>query len=92
MANLRYGSLDPAVFAGSMADEIERALNRLLPAGHKLTFDDAEAMRDRRRLFVAIAEGVLRYLEAHENDLELDFTDVPVSGTFEAHLDFEVSQ
>jgi hypothetical protein len=53
-----------ADFAGSMAQEIELELNRLLtndglPA---LPLDDTPETRDRRRLFVAIARGVVRHM------------------------------
>jgi hypothetical protein len=54
----------PSDFSGSMAQAIEVELNRLLtndglPA---LPLDDTPETRDRRRLFVAIARGVVRHM------------------------------
>jgi len=86
---LRYGDLDPGTFAGSMADEIEKAFNR---HGPPLPTTDSQETRDRRRLFVAIAEGVIRHLDANESAFRVVFDDVPVSGTFDAHVEVDVSE
>ena len=54
----------PAVFADSMAADIEAAFSELLQdAGlPPLADDNSKESRDRRRLFVAIARGVVRHL------------------------------
>jgi hypothetical protein len=56
----------PAEFANSMAAEIEAAFSELLQdAGlPPLADDNSKESRDRRRLFVAIAQGVVRHLVA----------------------------
>lgn len=56
----------PSEFAASMAATIEAELNRLLQAEGlpRLPVDDnSRETRDRRRLFVAIARGILRHLD-----------------------------
>lgn len=56
----------PPEYADSMAATIEAELNRLLQADGlpRLPVDDnSQETRDRRRLFVAIARGVLRHLD-----------------------------
>jgi hypothetical protein len=57
-------------FAGSMADRMDRELDRLMrvddPAGKEvgLSFDDTDKdVRARRRLFVAIARGIVLHLQ-----------------------------
>jgi len=55
---------DPA-FLNSMASEIENQLNTLMTNDNlpKLSMDPSNrSVRDRRRLFVAIARGVVRHL------------------------------
>jgi hypothetical protein len=58
---------NPAAFAGSMAAAIESALNALLLAEGRpaLPIDNSAETRDRRMLFVAIAQGVVNHLAAH---------------------------
>lgn len=56
----------PADFAGSMAAAMEAALNDLLSADGMKTFPvdtNSQDARDRRRLFVAIARGLVRHLK-----------------------------
>jgi hypothetical protein len=56
----------PAAFAGSMADAIETAMHDLLPPEQQFDpNDNSKESRDRRILFVAIAQGVVSYLNAH---------------------------
>lgn len=57
----------PAAFANSMAAAIEAELNALLAADGlpQLDIDNTPESRDRRRLFAAIARGVVRHL--HDN-------------------------
>ena len=65
----------PSEFAGSLAEAIENALNALLVA------DDMDQLpvnnnlpetRDRRRLFVAIAQGLANYLDGREVEFTYD--------------------
>ena len=57
----------PSAFANSMAAAIEAELNTLLLADGlpQLDIDNTPESRDRRRLFAAIARGVVRHL--HDN-------------------------
>ena len=57
-----------AAFAGSMADAMEQAMDDLLFAdkGIHLPAADTEERKDRRRLFIAIAAGVINHLAAHD--------------------------
>ncbi len=54
----------PADFAGSMAKEIEDALNALLVSEGRdpVSTENTTATRDRRMMFVAIAQGVVNHL------------------------------
>lgn len=66
-----------AAFADSMAQAIETELNRLLvndglPA---LPVDDSLETRDRRRLFVAIARGVVRHMAENRAAVTVERTD-----------------
>jgi hypothetical protein len=73
------GGVDPTSFANSMAGAIEDALNALLDAAGKdrLPADDTEQTRDRRRLFVAIATGVVEHLKANPAAFKVVFTNLP---------------
>lgn len=76
MAPLYAGSL--ASFAGSMAEAIEQALDQtLLEAGLPPMPDpltaDANELRSRRILFLAIARGVINYLRQNEDAFQLHF-------------------
>jgi hypothetical protein len=65
---------DYSLFTNSMADEIEQQLNTLmvgddLPA---LSFDvNDRTVRDRRRLFVAIARGVCLHLANNKDAFDI---------------------
>jgi hypothetical protein len=63
------GSDTPAEFADSMAAHIEAAFSDLLQdAGlPPLADDNSKESRDRRRLFVAIARGIVRHLVEHQD-------------------------
>lgn len=75
MAQLRPGRMgkasDPAGarppdFANSMADAMDTAFHNLLLAESMKTFEvntNSKEARDRRRLFVAIAQGIVRHLK-----------------------------
>jgi hypothetical protein len=72
---LKPGDLTAANFAGSMAEAIENALWALLPAD--LQFDKADTSaqaQDRRRLFVAIAQGVVQHLVDHADAFAITHT------------------
>lgn len=61
---LKPGSLSD--FTGSMAEQIESELNTLMTSDGlpPMVMDAADpSVRDRRRLFVAIARGVIRHLQ-----------------------------
>jgi hypothetical protein len=67
----------PPEFAGSMAEAMENALNDALSGDGMKTFvvsTNTQEARDRRRMFVAIAVGVVAYLK-HNTDA-LDILDV----------------
>ena len=55
----------PAVYANSMAAHIEQAFNALLEEEGlpRMPDDNSKESRDRRRLFVAIARGIVRHLD-----------------------------
>jgi hypothetical protein len=63
----------------SMAAAIERQLNRLLvDAGlDQLPGDDTAEARDRRRMFAAIARGVIEHLAANPGALKIEITNAP---------------
>lgn len=75
-----------------MAAAIERNLGKLLPEG--LRPDDTAEARDRRRLFAAIARGVIEHIAAHPEALTVVFTKVPAGenvSDFQAHVHVDVS-
>lgn len=74
MADLKAGGLGsridpaiPAAFANSMAAAMESALNSLLASEGNPTVpvDNTPESRDRRILFLAIAQGVVNHLAAN---------------------------
>jgi hypothetical protein len=91
MADQLYdGSLGD--FAGSMAQDIEEALNELrLQAGLQsfpLTGDTRDG-RDRRMFFIAIARGVIRHLRNNEAAFKISINlgeDFPTASTH-PHID-----
>ena len=58
----------------TMAAEIEWHLNYLLPEAYKLAPEDSPEARERRRLFAAIARGVVEHLAEHPEALQVVFT------------------
>jgi len=56
-------------FAGSMAAAMEAALNVLLAAEGRPTVpdDNSSETRDRRILFLAISQGIVNHLAAHQD-------------------------
>lgn len=66
----------PGDFAGSMAKAMEDALNELLSdeeGREPVSTENTSETRDRRIMFVAIARGILRHLDA--NQAAFDVTD-----------------
>jgi len=73
----KVGSGKPADFAGSMAEAMEDALNKLLlnETPSMKTFDvntNSQEARDRRRMFVAIAQGIIRHLKDNAGALWIE--------------------
>ncbi len=76
-ANLRPDR-KPDEFKGSMAEAIENAFYQLLAADGMRTFErdtDSNDARDRRRLLVAIAQGVVRHLVDNAGAFQVTFVD-----------------
>ena len=76
----------PSEFASSMASTIEEEFNRLLAAEGlpPLTLDNSTDSRDRSRLFVAIARGVLRHLDENRTAITVHCVEgTDVSPTFD---------
>jgi len=74
MPLLNGGSV--AAFTGSMAEVMENELKAEYQAvfGEAMPDGDADEQRGRRMLFVAIARGMLKYLEAHQNEFMTGIT------------------
>jgi hypothetical protein len=95
MAPLKPGALsspkDPNAFAASMAAAIEDAYCNSLAADGKSVFDrstNTETDRDRRRVFVAIAQGVTEHLRANADALRVT-ADVPLPPN--THIEIDVA-
>ena len=71
---LKAGTLDD--FGGSLAALIEQRLDAMLQADGLpgLPSGPADQVRDRRRLFVAIAQGVVQHLAANPGAFEIKLT------------------
>jgi hypothetical protein len=67
----------PSAFANSMAAAIEAELNILLEADGlpALDIDNSPESRDRRRLFAAIARGVVRHLRDNLDAIKVERLD-----------------
>jgi hypothetical protein len=83
---IRPGTLD--TFAGSMAEAIETELNLMLGADGLplLPIDASRETRDRRRLFVAIARGVVQHLAANQASIVVPYDDSGLPRTTTATL------
>jgi hypothetical protein len=71
------GSAKPGEFVGSMAEAMENALNDLLSNDGINRFEvntNSEEARARRRIFVAIAQGVLSHLQHNADSLWIENT------------------
>jgi hypothetical protein len=66
LQDLKPGYVVGPEFQGSMAQAIEIAFNELQPEASKLAPDESDpATIEHRKLFVAIARGVVRHLAAN---------------------------
>jgi hypothetical protein len=81
----------PADFAGSMAEAMENAFNASLSDDGMKTFHvdtNTQEARDRRRIFVAIATGLVQYLKHNSAALEiLNAAHLPTGETIVVHTD-----
>lgn len=83
----------PAEFAGSMADYIEKAYWDALDDDGKKTFDrstNTETDRDRRRIFVAIARGVLGYINDNQAAFTIASTGLPSGSSLDVSVQVEL--
>jgi hypothetical protein len=80
----------PSEFANSMADAMDSAFHALL-AAEGTTFEletNSKEARDRRRLFVAIAQGVVRHLWEHGKALTVvNSLNNPTGETIQVEVD-----
>jgi len=77
---LKPGNMNPDDLVDSMADLIDTEFDQLLRNDglDGLTFDMTDRMvRDRRRLFVAIARGVVKHLVANANAFSVTMVKPP---------------
>lgn len=92
--NFTIVASDYSEFANSMAERIEDELDALLALDGLPTLPtDAgdREVRDRRRLFVAIARGVVRHLVDHNNEIDIVVPDGGGGGgTTTVHPTFDV--
>jgi hypothetical protein len=80
----------PDQYANSLASSIEDALNNLLvnDGFPKLPDNNLEETRQRRRLFVAIAQGVVRHLRDHGGAFTVvDASNNPTGETIQLQVD-----
>lgn len=78
----------PPEFNGSMAEAMETALNALLIAEGRpeLLRDNSTESRDRRLLFVAIAQGVVNHLTANQAAFTIRDDDDNVLSEHNVHI------
>ena len=90
--NFTLVASDYSEFVNSMAERIEDELDALLSLDGLPTLptdaNDRE-VRDRRRLFVAIARGVVGHLVDHRTEIDLEVPD-GIGGTTTVNPTFEV--
>jgi hypothetical protein len=75
------GVFDNSPYNGSLAAQIETELNSLLAADglQTLPLDNTQETRDRRRLFVAIARGMIRHLHDQQASIDVKVSVVPAT-------------
>lgn len=79
----------PAEFSNSMAAAIEAAFNSILAAEGKPTFDpddNSRQARDRRMLFVAIAQGIMNHLVANQSAFQIWDGGLPTGESIEIQI------
>jgi hypothetical protein len=97
--NFASDTTDYGPYVNSMAAEIERQLNLLLelddlpalpgnPSDAHPDEDDRE-VRDRRRLFVAIARAVVKHLNDNRTAIDIQVPD-GLGGTVTVHPSFDI--
>ena len=79
--DLGGGAFDNTPYVGSLAAQIEAELNLLLQNDglQTLPLDNSQETRDRRRLMVAIARGVIRHLRDNANAIDVSFGSPPIT-------------
>jgi hypothetical protein len=90
--NLTIVPNDYTQYAGSMAEQIEIQLNALLGLdGLPSLPGDAHdrEVRDRRRLFIAIARAVVKHLNDNRDAIDIDVPD-GLGGTARVNPTFEI--
>ncbi len=77
--DLGGGVFDNTPYDNSLAAAIEHELNLLLQADGLATLplDNTQDTRDRRRMFVAIARGVVRHLRDNANAIDVTVSVTP---------------
>ncbi len=79
------GSNNPSEYVNSLALEMEEALNDILVAEGREPIDtnnnDRET-RDRRILFLAIAQGIVRHMKANQSAFRIRRADNSVSSNW----------
>jgi hypothetical protein len=90
MADLKAGTVaNPNDFAASMAAYMEAAMQKEWQAVKGYELPAGVGVDDRRILFAAVAQGVLRYLE--DNLIRLETTTVSSTGNHKHTLTFGVT-
>jgi hypothetical protein len=80
----------PGDFANSMADAMDTAFHNLLSAEQMKTFElnaNSKEARDRRRLFVAIAQGIVRHLKDNAGAMVIKDS---TNNVINVHIDIQV--
>jgi hypothetical protein len=91
--NFSVVQTDYSAFTNSMADEMEKQLNALLALDGLPTLpSDAgdREVRDRRRLFVAIARAVVKHLNDNRDAIDIVVPD-GLGGTVTVNPDFQIT-
>ena len=91
--NFSVVQTDYSAFANSMAEEMENQLNVLLALDGLPTLPNDAAdreVRDRRRLFVAIARAVVKHLNDNRDAIDLVVPD-GLGGTVTVNPTFEIA-
>ena len=89
--NLTGGDTVFTAGENSMGAAIERQLNNLLV--EPLPTDDSPEAQDRRRMFAAIARGVIEHLARNPTALRVHITQAPGGNTsqYKGHVDIDTT-